>query len=241
MTRPHALLLLSLALACGEGSAADAGLDGIVPDETGAPIPGDCTLDPGAASDPFVDCVEAFDPADGVSFGHDLLPDVVLGPPEGGGDAKGSEDVVSLGCGGSITVGFAGPGIGDGPGPDFLVFENPFVAGEQTFSEPAWVGVSEDGMAWTWFPCVLNGTGSWPATGCAGVETVHAASTNTIDPTDPDRAGGDAFDLADMGVERVRYLRFLDATVEFHGDEIWCGGDAGGFDLDAVAVIHEAD
>ena len=235
------MLLAGLPACSGDWTSAATASEGIIPDETGEPVPGICTPDADPEPDPFVDCVEDFVPAAGASFGHDLLPDVVKGPPLGGGDAAGSQDVVSLGCGGSITVAFSGPGIGDGPGPDFIVFENPFVVGEETFSEPAWVGASEDGENWAWFPCLLDGMGTWPPTGCAGIETVHAAPDNTIDPTDPDKAGGDAFDLADLGVGRARYVRFLDATVEYYGDELWCAGPSGGFDLDAVAVIHEAE
>ena len=57
------------------------------------------------------------------------MPGIVEGPPVGGGTDHGSTDVVSLGSGGSIVVSFAPNAIVDGPGADFIVFENPFWIG----------------------------------------------------------------------------------------------------------------
>jgi hypothetical protein len=53
-----------------------------------------------------------------------------------------------------------------------------------------------------------------------------------IDPTDPEKAGGDAFDLADVGLRVARFIRITDLD---NGS-----GDKGtaGFDLDAVAAVH---
>ncbi|RMG98160.1 MAG: cell surface protein [Deltaproteobacteria bacterium] len=195
-------------------------------------------------SDPFADCVARFEPAAGVSFGHDALPDVVLGPPVGGGAAGGGMDVASLGCGGRIVLAFDGEGIVDGPGPDFIVFENPFVIGEgpETFTEPGEVAVSADGRTFHTFPCTPSGDGTFPPEGCAGVTPVFAGpDAPQIDPTDPTAAGGDAFDLADVGLSSARYVRIVDRTAEHYGDETWCGGAAGGFDLDAIASVHATE
>src|SRR5882724_8752844 len=82
-----------------------------------------------AAAAPFADAVVSFAPGAHAGFGADNLPAVVLGPPVGGGDLQGSLDVVSLGDGGSITLGFRENSICDGPGADFTVFENAFHAG----------------------------------------------------------------------------------------------------------------
>src|SRR5579871_4528032 len=62
----------------------------------------------------------------GQNNGQDLFPRPVLGPPKGGGLCMGSTDVVSLGNGGWVVLEFAGNAIVDGPGPDFIMFENPF-------------------------------------------------------------------------------------------------------------------
>jgi hypothetical protein len=193
-----------------------------------SPIVGACGE--GNAGDPYADCIDAFAPAGGASFGHAALPDIVLGPPHGVGG--GSMDVAALGCAGRITLAFDAPGIVDAGGPDLLVFENAFATGDETFAEPGRVLVSDDGTAWAAFDChVFDG---WPPVGCAGVEPVLADG----DPaTDPDDAGGDAFDLADVGLPHARFVRIVDVTEEFYGERKWCGGDAGGFDLDAVAAV----
>ncbi len=205
------------------------------------PAPPPCGAPEAAARDPYADCVVAFDPAPPASFGHDALPDVVLGPPVGGGDGAGGTDVASLGCGGSIVLGFDGEGIVDGPGPDLIVFENPFAigGGPETFVEPGEVSVSADGETFHTFPCVPSGDGTFPPEGCAGVTPVRAGpGAPGIDPTDPDAAGGDAFDLADVGLAAARFVRIEDRTFEHYGDDTWCGGAAGGFDLDAVAAVY---
>ena len=146
-------------------------------------------------------------------------------------------DIVSLGCGGQITLFFDEPGIVDGPGPDLLVFENPFTMNDETFAEPARVLVSEDGQTWGGFPCELDATGTWPPTGCAGIEPVHADGHPA---TDPAAAGGDAFDLADIGLSHARYVRLVDVSEAYFGDTMWCVGASGGFDLDAVAAVEHA-
>jgi hypothetical protein len=178
-------------------------------------------------ADPFADSVvsTALGPSSG--FGMDLLPDVVLGPPRGGGEAAGSTHVLSLGQGGEIVLGLDDMVVVDGEGPDLLVFENAFTA----WIETGFVAVSEDGETWLEWDCdPSDAEGGYP--GCAGVSPVLASSDNGIDPTDPDQAGGDAFDLADLGLAEARYLRVRDSGLNAYG------ADTGGFDLDAVAVIN---
>ncbi len=225
-------LALALAPACAEPSPAD--LD----DEDGPghePVLGLCDEDLGAPEDPYADCVEELAAAAGVSFGHDAMPGIVLGPPRGGGVDMGGTDVASLGCGGSITLHFSAPWPTDGPGPDFIVFENAFRSGSTTFIEPAQVLVSADGERWHGFDCEPNGSPE-PPSGCAGLQPVLASGPAAeIDPT---TAGGDAFDLADVGLSEARWVRIIDRTAEHYGSQTWCAGAAGGFDLDAVAVVE---
>jgi hypothetical protein len=93
------------------------------------------------------------------------------------------------------------------------------------------VGVSEDGTTWIEWPCdPLDSAGGFP--GCAGVALVYANATNGVDARDPVAAGGDAFDLADLGVARARYVRVRDSGANGYA------GTSGGFDLDAMAVVH---
>ena len=54
-------------------------------------------------SDPYIDCVESFTP-EGAVFGQDRLPEVVYGPPMHVPTNLCSLDVLSLGCGGEITL-----------------------------------------------------------------------------------------------------------------------------------------
>jgi hypothetical protein len=187
------------------------------------------SMPPGA--DPFADRVVAFEPGYGAGFGQDRMPDVVLGGPRGGGELMGGLDVVSLGRHGVIELAFDDWIVRDGPGPDFIVFENPFPG----WVEPGIVEVSDDGEEWHRFPCDLEDEdGGYP--GCAGIEPVLAnVDANDIDPTDPAVAGGDAFDLADLGLDRVRYVRIIDGGV---GPDWSYEGGGGGFDLDALAVVN---
>ncbi len=190
---------------------------------------GDEALGSGA---PYAIAVASFEPGEQAGFGEDALPDVVLGPPRGGGDAMGSLDVLSLGVGGSIVLELGVEAV-DGPGPDLLVFENAFRAGGTgpLFAEPGHVAVSADGAHFTEWPCAPEADG-FP--GCAGVSAVYAnAETNEIDPLDPAAAGGDAFDLADLGVARARFVRIRDS-----GIDRGFGSPSGGFDLDAIAVVN---
>ncbi len=160
---------------------------------------------------------------EGAGFGQAAMPEVVLGPPMGGGMAAGSLHVVSLGIGGQITLGFD-VDMADGPGPDLIVFENAFAG----FFELGQVAVSLDGNIWHSFGCDLEP----PHSGCAGVNPVLANPDRGGDPTDPEAAGGDAFDLVELGLTRARYLRITDVA------GVVGGSGASGFDLDAAVILH---
>ena len=180
-------------------------------------------------SDPFTDRVVSFSPGPNAGFGQNLMPQIVLGPPQGAGALMGSTDTVSLGNGGSIVLAFDDIGVVDGPGVDLIVFENPF----STYLEPGVVSVSEDGVTWRAFPCdPLDVANSYP--GCAGVHPVFSNSRNGISPIDPRVSGGDLYDLATIGVKRARYVKIVDTGHGFYF------GTTGGFDLDALAVVNGA-
>ena len=176
----------------------------------------------------FATSVVSFSPGPGSMFGQAALPGIVLGPPKGAGALAGSLDVVKLGKGGTITLGFAPSVIIDGPGPDFIVFANPFDIGgdpRKPFVELSTVAVSNDGQTFQSFPCTAT---SYPYGSCAGWHPVYAnPDKNKIDPTDPAVSGGDDFDLADLGLNEARYVRITDrvdlATIS---------------DLDAVSIVH---
>ncbi len=225
----------------GDGSASAAGADaGALGADGGAGGAPDVNLggDSGAAGavdaacpSRFATSVVSFTAGPGPTTGQDELPGIVLGPPKGGGTESGSLDVCTLGNGGVITLGFAPSVIVDRPGPDFIVFENPFdINGDPTmpFAELGTVAVSDDGVTFHEFPCTAT---MYPYGMCAGWHPVLAnADTNDIDPTDPAVAGGDAFDLADIGVSEARFVRITDRVDQT--------GVAGTFDLDAISIVH---
>ncbi len=187
----------------------------------------------------FITKVVSFTPGTCAGFGASRMPDVVFGPPVGAGDTEGGLDVVSLGSGGEIVVSFEPNAIVDGPGVDLLVFENPFfIAGNpaNVFAEPGEVSVSDDGVTWATFPCA---SAAAPWAGCAGVHPVYSSPTSGISPLDPQKAGGDPYDLRDLGVARARFVRVRDKTNQA------CPASpprptTNGFDLDAMAAVNAA-
>ncbi len=186
--------------------------------------------EPGIDSLIYADELVSYSAGDGAGYGQTHLPGVVLGAPQGAGPMAGSLDVLSLGAGGEIVIAFTSTPIIDGPGDDFIVFENAFhVAGndEDTWVELAEVSVSMDGQIWHTYPCqTIDGPEeSW--SGCAGWNPVlPIESVDTLGDL-----GGDRFDLADLGVTQARYIRIRDLSTQSIAP-------TAGFDLDAVAAIH---
>jgi len=151
---------------------------------------------------------------------------------------------VSLGDNGVITLTFGGA-IFNGAGADFAVFENSF---SDTFLELAWVEVSSDGTNFFRFPG-FSSTAS------------PVSSFGSVDPTNLDglagkyRGGfGTPFDLSllsgapGLNVNDVRYVRIVDilgdgSVLDSLQHPIYDPTptvDSGGFDLDAVSVMHLA-
>jgi hypothetical protein len=209
------------------------------------------------AADPYPDRVVDLRIGDGGGFNFDAMPGVVLGGPRGGGLFAGSEDVLSLGRGGMITLAFDDQLVVDGAGVDFIVFENPFLTGAGSvtgvpFAEAAQVLVSADGVDFVPFPCAIDAIEDFYP-GCAGVFPVLADVDDPSGPlvdtpstvpiaslvgvpvsaAPPPGAGGDAFDLADVGLRWIRFIRIVSGPGAGPGFE----GKAG-FDLDAVVAVH---
>jgi hypothetical protein len=158
--------------------------------------------------------------------------------------------VVSLGDGGSITLGFANP-ITNGAGADFAVFENSF---DDLFLELAHVEVSSNGTDFFRFPSFsLTQT----ATQVGGFGTLD--TTNIHNLAGKYRGGfGTPFDLDDLvgvspllNVNAVTHVRVIDvvgsinplyATYDSLGNIIndpWkTNFHTGGFDLDGIGVFH---
>ena len=219
--RACALVLPWLGVACGGGR--DAAAQG-------------SSLD--AEQLPYASELVSFEPGENAGYGMEELPDVVLGPPKGGGPGKGSLDVVSLGIGGEIVLGFGERELVDGDGPDLIIFENAFWAGgdpSKPFAEPGEVAVSEDGVTWHTFDCdTSEPTGGSAGSGCAGLEPSLVYDTEITTELDPAKTGGDAFDLADLELERAAFVRIRDLSDEGEGT-------SAGFDLDAIGLINYAE
>lgn len=175
-------------------------------------------------------------------FNSELLPDIVLGPPHGTGLIDGSVDVLSLGVGGSIVLRFDAPHVCDGPGVDFTIFENAFHSGSPSgplFDELAYVAVSDDGDTFIELPFDAE-----TKVGLAGRIPVFSNPENGISPTDPAVSGGDSFDLAIVGLSRIRYVRITDVAgaIPDVGDlPPFLPAPKAGFDLDAVAAVNACD
>lgn len=179
----------------------------------------------------FINSVVLFEPGAGAGFGQTSFPDIVFGPPRGNGRIQGSLDVLSLGDHGRIVVDLSPCIITDREGIDFIVFENPFLISgnlENPFAEIAIVSVSNDGETFTPFPCEVAG---YPYTGCAGWRPVLSHPDNRLNPFDVREAGGDPFDLSEIGVDQARYVKIEDISAGGFPPSV-------GFDLDAVAVVH---
>ncbi|MCZ7584737.1 MAG: hypothetical protein M5R36_16155 [Deltaproteobacteria bacterium] len=167
-------------------------------------------------------------------FGEDEQPDNILGPPAGKGDyasQASQKELLSLGEGGRITVKMARE-IVDGPGPDFVVFENVLYWGGDplnAYTDTALVEVSADGQTWKRFPFDFvaegpTGPQGLPDTvpenfiGFAGVTPTYANCdpngdgdfADMVDPLDLSVSGGDPFDLADVGLSNASYVRLID-------------------------------
>lgn len=184
-----------------------------------------------------VDTINAFAPGSGQNAGQGpaFFPRNVFGLPDSGASetvpATDPRSVCSLGLGGVIEVGFSGYAIKDGPGEDFIVYENAFrYLNDRVYAEPARISVSADNIVWYDFPY-----DPVTLTGCAGITPTKGGY-----PFDSESGGGDAFDLATIGVDSVRWVRITDITQYLLDtpDHKYYDPTLSGFDLDAVVSKH---
>lgn len=189
--------------------APDGGLPPPDPDPPlGDPQPADQIVEASPGVSPFDDPTRAID---GV---------------RGAGAGAGSTDVFSLAPDGALTLGWSGRVVRDGPGIDFVIFENPFRHAGGVFFDPLIVELSRDGARWVTWPHRLlpsDDPTAEPAAwqGFAGLTPVWLhAENNPVHPFDP-AAGGDGFDLSalpgdgEAGAirqEGFRYLRLVAAS-----------------------------
>jgi hypothetical protein len=179
----------------------------------------------------------------------------------GAGSYMGSFDVYSLDYDARpfITLGFEGGArvFVDGPGADLVVFENGFQhrGADTFFMDPVIVEVSADGSRFVALPHRYvpaagldydDRPSAWE--GFAGTLPVITNIENDwIDPFDP-RAGGNAFDLAELGdsaearalrTEGVRFVRLSSAAIHTNPDTgrpYPRDATSNGADIDGIAV-----
>jgi len=191
-----------------------------------------------------------------VSRGYRQLSNISLGYAVSGNDSNatkkaGVNPVVSLGDGGFAVLTFESPII-NGMGFDFAVFENSF---NDTFLELAFVEVSSDGVNFFRFP----------ATSLTQTLTQIGPFDDKGDPTKIDNLAGKyrglygtPFDLevlsqkVGLDVNHVTHVKIIDVVgsvsvpyatydqfQQYINDPFPTPFDNGGFDLDAVGVIHQ--
>jgi len=182
---------------------------------------------------------------DSLNFATVGEPDFALGAPD--------NQVVSLGDNGVAILTFEKP-IQDGEGFDFGVFENGFPTLGGHFLELAFVEVSSDGDFFVRFPATSL------------TDTINQLATfDLIDPTQINNLAGKyaggfgtPFDLEELAnipgldISAITHVKIIDvigslvdslASVDAFGhkinDPFPTPFPSGGFDLDAVGVIHQ--
>jgi len=167
------------------------------------------------------------------------------------GKAGETGGVVSLGDGGHATLTFAKP-ISNGEGADFAVFENGF---SDEFLELAFVEVSSDGNRYVRFPSVSNTQNTrqiGPFDNWAKAELlINLAGKYRL-------FYGTPFDLEELKdslgikIDSITHIRIIDVIGNINApfaqkdskaniinDPFPTAYPSGGFDLDAIGVIHE--
>jgi len=197
-----------------------------------------------------------------VTRGYMDIHDTELGLVSAGTEenALGVADglTISLGDGGTAILEFATP-ITNGPGPDFVVFENGFAKPTDiklAFLELAHVEVSNDGVNYYRFPSFFNVISDTQHTNDTYLDAqyIHNLAGKYV------KNQGTPFDLDDVAhfeeldVNNIRFIKLID-VVGIIDDETYTSYDSegrvindpyptpfptGGFDLDAVGVLHNA-
>lgn len=169
-------------------------------------------------------------------YASHLCPEIIMNQP------FGPTHVVSLGQGGYITLEFHGYYPVDGEGPDLTIFENPLLSSTHNlFAERAEVSVSQDGHKYFSFECDVFDP-DFIYEGCAGVNLVNM----NADWLNPSISGGDTFDLADLDLSYIRFIRIKDLntcmpgdpTYSTDGSELCEAQGKEGFDLDALVILN---
>ncbi len=167
------------------------------------------------------------------------------------GAGQADQTIVSLGDGGTAILAFENPII-NGPGADFAIFENSF---SDEFLELALVYVSSNGVDYDLFPAISL---TQSETQVEGFGTLDATKIHNL-AGKYRMAYGTPFDLEELEaglsikINQITHIKIVDvvgsinedfATFDAQGniinDPYPTPFPSGGFDLDAVGVIHQA-
>lgn len=182
---------------------------------------------------------------DSLNYAEIGEPEFAIGTPD--------NQIVSLGDGGIATLTFDPP-ITNGEGFDFAVFENGFPTFGGYFLELAFVEVSSDGVFFVRFPATsLTDT----MTQLGTFDLIDPAQINNL-AGKYEGGFGTPFDLEELAkipeidVNKITHVRIIDvigsladslATSDSQGNKINdpfpTAFPSGGFDLDAIGVIHQ--
>lgn len=161
-------------------------------------------------------------------------------------------NVVSLGDGGQAIAIFS-EAIGNGPGPDFAVFENGFA---NHYMELAFVEVSSDGSNYTRFQPISETPtdtqiSNFSFSDCRYVHNL-AGKYRVYYGTPFDLE--ELSDIAGLDINHITHIRIIDvvgsisseiASYDSEGniinDPYPTPFESGGFDLDAIGIIHGSD
>ena len=171
---------------------------------------------------------------------------------------QANNSVVSLGDGGEAILSF-NTSISNGAGADFAVFENAFLeedGSELAFLELAFVEVSTDGVDYVRFPSIteVQSTTQMDSFGYINARYIHNFAGKYIQDY------GTPFDLSDLiplingttvDLNNINYIKIIDVigtiNIDFAtydsqnnivNDPYPSNFSSGGFDLNAVGVIH---
>ncbi|MBG38513.1 MAG: secretion protein [Cryomorphaceae bacterium] len=168
------------------------------------------------------------------------------------GNFIADNSVVSLGDGGQAIATFS-EAIGNGPGPDFAIFENGFA---NHYMELAFVEVSSNGINYSRFESISETPtdvqiDNFSYSDCrylynlAGKYRVYFGT-----PFDLEELSG----IAGLNINNITHIRIIDvvgsissdiASYDSQGnvinDPYPTPFESGGFDLDAIGVIHNAE
>ena len=186
-----------------------------------------------------IDTVYYFKPGSGQNAGQNSIyyPNNIFGLPDKYSSyllpSTNPNQILSIGIGGEIIVGFNNEYIYDGDGADFTIFENAFLnpINNKIFAEPAKVAVSLDGNNYYEFPY-----DSLTLEGCAGTNPTNG-SQNCFDPL---VSGGNSFDIAKLGLKKIAFIKITDISeiILKNKNHPFYDVTISGFDLDAVIGLN---